>query len=105
MPTVVGRLEPSKKDAGRGTVYYRIYKGHNRRMEFSSRLHISVISWDETKRTVKGDNPEACRFRTQIRTALELLRKIITEDDAGLLPMGDIIHIFKRQRTVFHHPK
>lgn len=34
MPTVVARFEPCKKAPERGTVYYRIYKGHNRRMEF-----------------------------------------------------------------------
>ena len=38
MPTVVVRFEPNKKNPERGTIYYRIYKGHNRRMEFSSRL-------------------------------------------------------------------
>ena len=36
MPTVVVRFETCKKAIGYGTVYYRIYKGHNRRMEFSS---------------------------------------------------------------------
>ena len=39
MPTVVVRFEPNKKNPERGTIYYRIYKGHNRRMEFSSRPH------------------------------------------------------------------
>lgn len=34
MPTVVVRFEPNKKNPERGTIYYRIYKGHNRRMEF-----------------------------------------------------------------------
>ena len=42
MPTVVVRFEPNKKNPERGTIYYRIYKGHNRRMEFSSRLHLSA---------------------------------------------------------------
>lgn len=51
MPTVVVRFEPNKKNPERGTIYYRIYKGHNRRMEFSSRLHLSASSWDETART------------------------------------------------------
>ncbi len=45
MPTVVVRFEPNKKNPERGTIYYRIYKGHNRRMEFSSRLHLSASSW------------------------------------------------------------
>lgn len=40
MPTVVVRFETCKKAIGYGTVYYRIYKGHNRRMEFSSHLHL-----------------------------------------------------------------
>lgn len=55
MSTVVARFEPCRKDTGRGTVYYRIYKGHNRRMEFSSRLRLPVSFWDETMKTVKGD--------------------------------------------------
>lgn len=46
MPTVVVRFEPNKKNPERGTIYYRIYKGHNQRMEFSSRLHLSASSWD-----------------------------------------------------------
>ena len=29
MPTVVVRFEPNKKNPERGTIYYRIYKGHN----------------------------------------------------------------------------
>ena len=53
MPTVVVRFEPNKKNPERGTIYYRIYKGHNRRMEFSSRLHLSASSWDETARTIR----------------------------------------------------
>lgn len=28
MPTVVVRFEPNKKNPERGTIYYRIYKGH-----------------------------------------------------------------------------
>ena len=66
MPTVVVRFEPNKKNPERGTIYYRIYKGHNRRMEFSSRLHLSASSWDETARTIRDDYPESCRFRVQI---------------------------------------
>ena len=68
MPTVVVRFEPNKKNPERGTIYYRIYKGHNRRMEFSSR-----------------------RFRVQIEEDLRLLNRIITEDITGRLTMGDMI--------------
>ena len=32
MPTVVVRFEPNKKNPERGTIYYRIYKGHNQRI-------------------------------------------------------------------------
>lgn len=100
MPTVVARFEPCKKDISRGAIYYRIYKGHNRRMEFSSRIRLLASSWDETTRTVKGDNPEACRFRAQIEADLELLNQIITEDFSDLLTMGDMINIFKQRRTI-----
>lgn len=44
MPTAFARFEPCKKSPERGTVYYRIYKGHNRRMEFSSRLRLPASS-------------------------------------------------------------
>mgnify|MGYP001040684379 FL=1 len=100
MSTVVARFEPCKKDTGHGTVYYRIYKGHNRRMEFSSRLRLPVSSWDETMKTVKGNNTEACRLRAQIEADLELLNQIITEDTESRLTMGDMINIFKRRRTI-----
>lgn len=100
MSTVVARFEPCRKDTGRGTVYYRIYKGHNRRMEFSSRLRLPVSSWDETMKMVKGDNAEACRLRAQIKVDLELLNQIITEDTENRLTMGDMINIFKLRRTI-----
>jgi hypothetical protein len=66
MPTVVVRFEPNKKNPERGTIYYRIYKGHNRRMEFSSRLHLSASSWDETARTIRDDYPESGRLINSI---------------------------------------
>lgn len=100
MPTVVARFEPSKKGTNRGTVYYRIYKGHNRRMEFSSRIRLPASSWDEATRTVRGDNPESYRFRVQIEADLKLLNQIITEDVADLLTMGDMINIFKHRRMI-----
>lgn len=100
MPTVVARFEPYKKDAGRGTVYYRIYKGHNRRMEFSSRLRILVSSWDEVTKTVRADNPGDCCVRAQIEADLNLLNRIITEDASGFLTRCDIINNFKRRRTI-----
>ena len=66
MPTVVVRFETCKKAIGYGTVYYRIYKGHNRRMEFSSHLHLPTSSWDETTKTIRGEHPKACLFRAQM---------------------------------------
>lgn len=100
MSTVVVRFEPCKKMPSRGTIYYRIYKGHNRRMEFSSHLRLQASSWDEAAKIVKGNNPEICRLRAQIETDLVLLNQIITKDAAGLLTIGDIINIFKRRRTI-----
>lgn len=100
MPTVVARFEPCKEETSRGTIYYRIYKGHNRRMEFSSRLHLPASSWDEAKKTVKRDNPEACRLRGQIEADLVLLNQIIAENVAESLTMGDMINIFKHRRTI-----
>ena len=93
MPTAFARFEPCKKSPERCTVYYRIYKGHNRRMEFSSRLRLPASSWDETARTVRGDHPESCRFHVQIEADLRLLNQDIT----GQLTMGDMIVLFKQQ--------
>ena len=93
MPTAVARFESCKKSPERGTVYYRIYKGHNRRMEFSSRLRLPASSWDETARTARGDHPESCRFHVQIEADLRLLNQDIT----GQLTMGDMIVLFKQQ--------
>lgn len=93
MPTAFARFEPCKKSPERGTVYYRIYKGDNRRMEFSSRLRLPASSWDETARTVRGDHPESCRFHVQIEADLRLLNQDIT----GQLTMGDMIVLFKQQ--------
>lgn len=69
-------------------------------MEFSSRLRLPVSSWDETMKTVKGNNAEASRLRAQIEADLELLNQIIMEDTENRLTMGDMINIFKRRRTI-----
>lgn len=98
MATVIARFEPNKKDPGRGTVYYRIYKGHNRRMEFSSRIRLSASSWDETTKSVRGEDAEACRLRAQMDADLELLNQIIVEDVDGCLTMGDMIELFKQRK-------
>ena len=100
MPTVVVRFEPNKKNPERGTVYYRIYKGHNRRMEFSSRLHLLASSWDETARTVREEHPEADRFRAQLEADLRLLNQIIAENATDRLTMGDMVALFKRWRII-----
>ena len=68
-------------------------------MEFSSRLHLSASSWDETAGQ-SDDYPESCRFRVQIEADLRLLNRIITEDITGRLTMGDMIALFKQQRTI-----
>lgn len=85
MSTVVARFEPCKKASERDTVYYRIYKGNNRHIEFSSCLCLPASFWDETTRTVQREHPESCRFRVQIETNLRFLNRIITED---VIPVG-----------------
>ena len=47
-----------------------------------------------------GDHPESCRLRAQIEADLRLLNRIITEDITGRLTMGDMIALFKQQRTI-----
>lgn len=98
MSTVVPRFEQNKKKTNIGTIYYRIYKGHNQRMEFSSRIRLSTSSWDETTKTIKGNDYETCHARAQIEADLMLLKQIIVEDIAGSLSMGDMITIFKQRR-------
>lgn len=99
MPTVVARFEPSKRHPDRGVVYYRIYKGHNRRMEFSSRLSLPTASWDREARTAVGDSPEVCAARPRIEEDLGMLRGIIAEDTWDAMSMGDVVAEFKRRKA------
>ena len=101
MPTVTARFEKCRKVPSRGVVYYRIYKGHNTRMEFTSNLKIMVTMWDEEKKTVTGDTSRAKRMRAQIEADLALLNSIIEEDAQRLLTMKDIKEAFKKKRIVF----
>lgn len=100
MSTVVVRFEPCKSNHDRGMVYYRIYKGHNRRMEFSSRLAIPTSAWDSVTKTVIGDAERFRCIRAQIEADLNLLNQIIAEDTAGVMTMGNIINAFKQRRTI-----
>lgn len=98
MSTVVVRFEPCRRTPNHGVIYYRVYKGHNRRMEVSSRLNILASSWDDVAKTVTGDSAKAHRVRAQIEADLELIRQIIAEDTDGIMSMGDIINAFKQRR-------
>ncbi len=100
MPTVVVRFEHSASNRDRGMIYYRIYKGHNRRMEFSSHLAIPVSAWDSVAKTVKEDSEMFHHFRAQIEADINLLNQIIAEDTTGVMTMGDIINAFKQRRTI-----
>lgn len=100
MSTVVARFEPSRNNPDLGTVYYRIYKGHNRRLEFSSRLRLACSSWDRTARTVVGDSPEICRIRTQVEADINLMNRIIGEDTDGTQTMGELAAAFKKRRKL-----
>ncbi len=100
MSTVVARLEPSRNNPDIGTVYYRIYKGHNRRLEFSSRLRLACSLWDKTARTVVGDSPEICRIRTQMEADLDLMNRIVSEDTDGTQRMSELAAAFKQRRKL-----
>ncbi len=100
MSTVVARLEPSRKNPDIGTVYYRIYKGHNRRMEFSSRLRVPYSLWDKTAQIVVGDDPDMCRVRVQMEADLKLMNSIIGEDTDGTQSMGDLAAAFRQRRKL-----
>lgn len=100
MSTVVARIELSQSSPDKCTIYYRIYKGHNRRLEFSSRLRIPVSLWDKTEKTVIGDTPEVKRIRIQMERDLALLNKIIEGDADNTMPMKDIEAVFKKRRKV-----
>ena len=53
MPTVVVRFEPKSRKIPSVYQFITVSTKHNRRMEFSSRLHLSASSWDETARTIR----------------------------------------------------
>lgn len=101
MPTVTVRFEKCRKVPSRGVVYYRIYKGHNTRMEFTSNLKVMTTMWDEEKKTVKGDTSRAKRIRDQIEADLTLLNSIIEEDAQRCLSMKDIKEAFRKKRILF----
>ncbi|WP_257228460.1 hypothetical protein [Phocaeicola vulgatus] len=61
MPTVVVRFETCKKAIGYGTVYYRIYKGHNRRMEFLPTFTYQLLLGMKPQDN-PGEHPKACLF-------------------------------------------
>ncbi len=100
MPTVTVRFERCRKVPTRGAVYYRIYKGHNTRMEFTSHLKMMASMWDDEKRAVKGNTPKARRMRAQIEADLALINTIIEEDTQRRLSMRDIKTAFRRRRKM-----
>ncbi len=91
--TVKARFESSKNVPGRGTIYYRIYKGHNRRMEFSSRIHVTASVWEELNNDENVDNDEIHEIKVRMNKDLTLLNSIINKGDYET--MGDIIRTFK----------
>lgn len=105
MPTVTVRFEKCRKVPSRGAVYYRIYKGHNTRMEFTSHLRMSVSMWDNERKTVKGHSPKAIRMRKQIAADMALLSTIIEEDAQRHLSMMDIKTAFRQRRTILYNEK
>lgn len=66
MPSVKVRFERSKQHEERGSIYYRIYYGHNRRFEFSARILLPIEAWDAQNRCVFEHVPGGYEAQTRI---------------------------------------
>lgn len=104
MPTVVPRFEPSRTNGLRGSVYYRIYYGHNRRMEFSSGISIASHRWDKAKGMINGEDDESAALRKKIAADITAIKKILETRQAQKDVFGtdyaisDVVAEFKEQK-------
>ena len=88
MPSVKVRFERSKQHEDRGSIYYRIYYGHNRRFEFSARILLPVEAWDAQNQ---------CVFE-HVRHDVELLDRMIADENqiATASSLGNLVKRFKK---------
>lgn len=104
MPTVVPRFEPSRTNGLRGSVYYRIYYGHNCRIEFSSGIAISSHRWDKAKGMINGEDDESVALRGKIAADIAAIEKILETRQAQKdmfgtnYVMSDVVAEFKEQK-------
>lgn len=81
MPSVKVRFEKSKLHNDRGSVYYRIYYGHNRRMEFAARIILPVEVWDVKQQCIRENVPGGHEALARISHDVELLNRMIQSDE------------------------
>lgn len=81
MPSVKVRFEKSKLLDDRGSVFYRIYYGHNRRLEFSARILLPLNAWDAQNQCVFEHMPGGCKASERIQHDVELLNRMIAEEE------------------------
>lgn len=98
MPSVKVRFERSKQHEDRGSIYYRIYYGHNRRFEFSARILLPVEAWDAQNRCVFEHVPGGYEAQTRIRHDVELLDRMIADENqiATASSLGNLVKRFKK---------
>lgn len=104
MATVVYRFERSRIKPSLGYIYYRIYKGHTSKVEFSSKIRLSVDEWDVRKKDFREDNERIAAIRHQIDFDIEILYKIIAAFDKKrkFYTAGDVMKEFKEIRKKFN---
>lgn len=93
MPSVKVRFERSKQHEDRGSIYYRIYYGHNRRFEFSARILLPIEAWDAQNRCVFEHVPGGYEAQTRIRHDVELLDRMIADENqiATASSLGNLV--------------
>lgn len=98
MPSVKVRFERSKQHEDRGSIYYRIYYGHNRRFEFSARILLPIEAWDAQNRCVFEHVPGGYEAQTRIRHDVELLDRMIADENqiATASSLGNLVKRFKK---------
>lgn len=98
MATVKVRIEPSSIRPERGSIYYRLYQGHNRRMEFSSGIIVPLSLWNPELCLLNECHEKAPKVNKLIKSDVERINGIIAKFDlAGRkYTMADIAKIFNR---------
>lgn len=102
MATVKVRFEKSKTiNCNRGSIYYRIYMGHNNRFEFSSKIQLDSSEWDEENKVILGEENEL--YRIQVKQDVVLLEMIIENLEKtmyGKYKAIDVANKFRKIKSI-----